>query len=1112
MPQGFSSAARNLFLLGSTGQEVVTNFFRRNSNPIDASTSRTITALKHDDDDGLYRIAGNIETTDSGTPQVGFLTTITSSGTEAPGTNTRKISSSVVNGVGDVSINALHYAPSDGDLYVVGGRKRSDEKYPYIYKMLSNGNPEWSISSRRGEAEYHDICVGSDNKIYVVGHTTEHSGKNGTALIESITELADGTDGYYGDWSTVVSFEGRDIVLTSCGMVGSDTLVACGWISEDISDKGYIVKVDTTDGTILWEKTLEYFLREEEEYLNIKCSDVFLDDNGQIYVTANGDRLGNPPIKGFLLKYTAEGNVIWQKESPFVSITEGFSFDKVIADTETEQVVVLGGVNAGETGLITKYTKSGEQSWRRTITPDTNPSGVNFRSPVLDGDPSFYYLGFVDDPGSNDSYIFGSVSSSGNGLGSFEYDPDGGTTTISYVISSTQDVIGRINDGSVQNNSSDLITYPFTANKILFDDLATNLSHKKRRSDSATPTLIFNGDTWRPVDPTEVNLNGDEILEEVTTGSGNVDESSESKITSSDGASGDRFGNDVAVGSNKIVVSAHLDDDNGGSSGSAYIYDLDGTNEVKVTASDGSIADQFAFSVAVGSDKVVVGSPFDDDNGSSSGSAYIYDLDGTGEVKITASDGLDNDRYGYAVAVGNNKVVIGAPNDDTGSNTDQGAVYIYNLDGTGEIKVTNSDAANGDKFGISVAVGSNKVVVGTDTKDAVYVYDLDGSNEVKITTSTPSEFGYAVAVGENKIVVGDYGDNSSAGAVYVYDLDGSNELKITASDGATGDRLGLSVAIGNGKIVAGAQRDDDVDVDAGTAYVFDLDGTNEVKLIPDDGVSNHYFGQSVAVGDNKVVVGERATTTPGGAYVYTISPSTTTTQYWVDLSGNDYNTTLVNGPINVRYGTTDQLGYWEFFGGPTGSDDYIIVGEVGNTSQFNWIHDRSVSDWAIEGWFWNDRDEEYGAMISNNSGTSAVGFYMGHRNDDQFECVINKGTMGTPACKVLSTNLLDHNTWHHIAFVNDNFTIKMYVNGVLQSNAGDQNSFSAGSTADAQTDLRIGKLATSSQWNLDGRIGELRIYKGISLTAGQVFQNYNHNRSKYGGVRVDNTQLNNTTF
>ena len=100
--------------------------------------------------------------------------------------------------------------------------------------------------------------------------------------------------------------------------------------------------------------------------------------------------------------------------------------------------------------------------------------------------------------------------------------------------------------------------------------------------------------------------------------------SNENKITASDGANNDRFGESVAVGSGRIVVGAYEDDDNGSSSGSAYIFDLAGTQLAKITASDAAANDNFGISVAIGNGRIVVGANGDDDNGSISGSAYIY--------------------------------------------------------------------------------------------------------------------------------------------------------------------------------------------------------------------------------------------------------------------------------------------------------------------------------------------------------------------------------------------------------------------------------------------------------------------------------------------------------
>ena len=86
-----------------------------------------------------------------------------------------------------------------------------------------------------------------------------------------------------------------------------------------------------------------------------------------------------------------------------------------------------------------------------------------------------------------------------------------------------------------------------------------------------------------------------------------IDASTENKITASDGASGDDFGNSVAIGNGRIVVGAYLDADNGSQSGSAYIFDLAGTQLAKITASDGAADDLFGYSVAVGNGRIVVG-------------------------------------------------------------------------------------------------------------------------------------------------------------------------------------------------------------------------------------------------------------------------------------------------------------------------------------------------------------------------------------------------------------------------------------------------------------------------------------------------------------------------
>jgi len=380
----------------------------------------------------------------------------------------------------------------------------------------------------------------------------------------------------------------------------------------------------------------------------------------------------------------------------------------------------------------------------------------------------------------------------------------------------------------------------------------------------------------------------------------------ETKIKASDGAANDLFGYAVAVGSGRIVVGARDDDDSSANSGSAYIFDLGGTQLAKIKASDPAQNGRFGWSVAVGSGRIVVGAYADDDNGSNSGSAYIFDLGGTQLAKIKASDGAASDNFGYSVALGSGRIVVGSPyDDDNGSSS--GSAYIFDLDGTQLAKIDASDGASNDWFGLSVAVGSGRIVVGAYGDDdngsssgSAYIFDLDGTQLAKIDASDGASgdgFGRSVAVGSGRIVVGspyDADNGSTSGSAYIFDLGGTQLAKIKASDGATGDGFGLSVAVGSGRIVVGAWLDDDNGSASGSAYIFDLGGTQLAKIDASDGAAVDFFGFSVAVGSGRIVVGSSYDddngSDSGSAYIYNIGPGK-------DIDYSEYIEDVLSGVI-----------------------------------------------------------------------------------------------------------------------------------------------------------------------------------------------------------------------
>jgi len=99
------------------------------------------------------------------------------------------------------------------------------------------------------------------------------------------------------------------------------------------------------------------------------------------------------------------------------------------------------------------------------------------------------------------------------------------------------------------------------------------------------------------------------------------------KLLASDGAAGDEFGYSVSISGDYAIVGAYGDDDKGTDSGSAYIFKRDGTSWVqrqKLTASDGAADDCFGESVSISGNLAIVGTYADDDKGENSGSAYIF--------------------------------------------------------------------------------------------------------------------------------------------------------------------------------------------------------------------------------------------------------------------------------------------------------------------------------------------------------------------------------------------------------------------------------------------------------------------------------------------------------
>ena len=329
------------------------------------------------------------------------------------------------------------------------------------------------------------------------------------------------------------------------------------------------------------------------------------------------------------------------------------------------------------------------------------------------------------------------------------------------------------------------------------------------------------------------------------------------KLLADDGDVNDYFGSKVAMSGNIVVIGASYDDDDGSLSGSAYIFELDTDacvweQTAKLTADDAAGGDYFGVSVAIMGHFAIIGAYGGDDDGINSGSAYVFELDvDTGDwiqrAKLTANDGAAYDYFGMSVAIDGTVAVIGADRDDD-NGSDSGSVYIFELDAdTGDwtqtAKLVADDGAAGDRFGKSVAISENHVIVGAHLSDdngsnsgSAYIFEKDQDTNTwkqtaKLLATDGSEddnFGCSVAMSENVAIIGANKDDdkgSNSGSAYVFELENGvweERGKLTASDGAADDSFGYSVSIEGSTAVVGSPEDDDKASLSGSAYVFEL--------------------------------------------------------------------------------------------------------------------------------------------------------------------------------------------------------------------------------------------------------------------------------------------------
>ncbi len=289
----------------------------------------------------------------------------------------------------------------------------------------------------------------------------------------------------------------------------------------------------------------------------------------------------------------------------------------------------------------------------------------------------------------------------------------------------------------------------------------------------------------------------------------------EAKLLPSDPDTLDRFGNSVVIDEDYAIVTSYGNDIDGvENAGSIYVFKRTGTNwteEARLTPSDPDTNDYFGYSIDFQDSTIVVSSIYDDDFGFESGSVYIFEKIANAWVetgKINSIDCSTGDSFGVSVSLNGNQLAVGAyGNNDDGSNS--GSAYIFeNLNGSWlqTAKLTASDASAEDWFGGKLSLHNDFLLVsayndsvnGNPQQGSAYIFHKEGNQWVEKTkifdqNNSQTKYGLVTEISDDFALIGapfDFEYGFQSGAIFAYDLDDVVSVEENNSEMISEYRLG----------------------------------------------------------------------------------------------------------------------------------------------------------------------------------------------------------------------------------------------------------------------------------------------------------------------------------
>jgi hypothetical protein len=369
------------------------------------------------------------------------------------------------------------------------------------------------------------------------------------------------------------------------------------------------------------------------------------------------------------------------------------------------------------------------------------------------------------------------------------------------------------------------------------------------------------------------------------------------------------YGRHVAISGDRVVVGAAGAIVHGERSGAAYVFVQENgvwIKEAELTPINPTLNSQFGYAVAISGEIIVVGAYGDTQYGNYAGAAYVFVRNENGwtqQAKLTPNDAHSWLQFGDPVAIDGERLVVGAIADKALANY-SGAAYVFLRQGDCWIQEAKLKAAlprANAYFGFSLAIEGEKIGIGAPFSSLgaspyvgnACVFERTGQDWIQTAELWPEDpgsyqfFGWSVALNANSLIVGApsaSGSVSSSGVVYLFDQVGpiwSQTVRLEADDAATGDWFGASVAMQDDTLVVGSSQDSTFGFRGGSVYLFSrrVTGVDQtLELSGQDAAAGDQFGYGIAFNGLTLVVGAPDKTVngdsgAGAAYLFTALPA-----------------------------------------------------------------------------------------------------------------------------------------------------------------------------------------------------------------------------------------------